>query len=223
MNYAIILAGGTGSRAGGPLPKQFQKIGERSMLWRSVEAFFAFDPMCKIILVVHPAFLKKWDTLFGEEERSSGISGIIKVEGGASRIESVRNALRFVREEGKVFIHDAARPFVTAELIKRGNATVGKGIGAVPVIPLTDSLRHITPEGSEAVPRSEYVAVQTPQIFYSEDILNAYNSLTNSEGLTDDASVAERNGVKIELYKGDPANIKITTKIDLEKYTDRNR
>lgn len=214
MNYALILAGGTGSRAGGPLPKQFQEVGGKRMLWWSIEAFKAFDPDCRIVLAVHPDFIDSWDELFGEEERAAGIE-LIKVRGGNSRIESVRNALRAVtRPDAKVFIHDAARPFVSTDLIRRGLDAVAKGIGAVPAVPVTDSMRRLTPGGSEGVVRSDYVAVQTPQVFICSDIKKAYEALEDEAGLTDDASVAERHGIRIVLFEGDPANRKVTNPSD---------
>lgn len=221
-NYALILAGGTGSRAGGPLPKQFQTIRGLRMLWWSVEAFRAFDPDCRIVVAVHPAFLGRWEELLGEEERALGIR-LVKTAGGASRTESVANGLRAIWEmerdkegDATVFIHDAARPFVTPEIIRRGAETAGEGTGAVPAIPLSDSIRMLAADGSRAADRSAFVAVQTPQVFRLKDIKEAYDALPdeNDPSLTDDASVAERHGLRIALYEGDPANRKITNPSD---------
>lgn len=224
MNYAVILAGGAGTRAGGPLPKQFQMVGTRRMLWWSVDAFRAFDPSCRIVLVIHPDFLSRWDDLFAEEERERGLA-FLKVAGGKSRIASVRNALESIhalekgndRKDIKVFIHDAARPFVTPALIGRGAATVSPGRGAVPVVPLSDSIRKITPEGSVSVDRGDYASVQTPQIFHLNDIYWAYAMVEDESGLTDDASVAERSGVPIDTFEGDAANFKITNPSDFSR------
>lgn len=192
------------------------------MLWWSVETFRSFDPDCRIILVVHPYYLEHWNDLFGEEEKSLGIE-IHKVKGGGSRIESVHNGLEAIAgiimsekdtDVCKVFIHDAARPFVTSELIKRGSEKVLEGTGAVPAIPLTDSIRKLTANGSESASRTEFVAVQTPQIFLFKDIKAAYDALKDEEGLTDDASVAERFGLRIEIFSGEPSNFKITNPSD---------
>lgn len=217
MNYALILAGGTGTRAGGPLPKQFQIAGGKRILWRSVEAFLKFDPACEIVLVVHPDFLRDWDSIFGDEEKTLPHK-IHKVKGGASRIQSVRNGLDFIFKvasgETKVFIHDSARPLVTPELIKRGAEVLRPGEGAVPVVPITDSIRKLTAGSSIAVRREDYVAVQTPQIFYLPDIYKAYSALEDETGLTDDASVAEKSGLNIVTFPGDAANIKITNPSD---------
>lgn len=220
-NFALILAGGTGTRAGGDLPKQFQKVGGRRLFWRSVDAFRDFDPHCSIILVVHPYFLENWDAVFGDEEKEEEIS-VFKTEGGATRIESVRKGLEFVAslpdftEDSVVFIHDSARPNVSPQLIGRGAATVNARVGAVPAVPLSDSIRQLTGEGSRAVDRSEYVAVQTPQVFLAGDIIEAYKAVKSEDGLTDDASVAERAGIHIDLYEGDPSNIKITHPSDFK-------
>lgn len=220
MNYAIILAGGTGSRAGGLLPKQFQLIAGRRMFWWSVLAFRRFDPECRIILVVHPDFIDA----FSDEEESTGIP-LLKVPGGSSRIESVRNGLTRIlsecpdgagSDEVRVFIHDAARPLVTPELIARGAEMAGKGVGAIPVVALSDSIRRLTAEGSEAADRAAFVAVQTPQIFMLPDIAAAYDAVKEGRGLTDDASVAERFGLKIVTFSGDPANFKVTNPNDLK-------
>lgn len=216
MNYAVILAGGSGSRAGGALPKQFQIVKGRRLIWWSVDAFKSFDPHCKIILAVHPEFLKNWDSLFIEEEKARGIE-ILKVPGGETRFHSVKNALSCIEEkDASVFIHDGARPLVSPQLIKRGSGSVSKGEGGVPAVPLVDSIRMISPEGSIAVDRSSFMAVQTPQVFISEDIKQAYDAIDDPSGFTDDASVAEKFGIKINLFEGDSRNIKVTNPEDFK-------
>ena len=223
QNIAIILAGGTGSRAGGDLPKQFRVVGGKRLFWYSVEAFHRFDSDCRILLVVHPDFLRRWEELFGDEERSLPFP-LEKTAGGMSRIRSVRNALKYLDgEEGRVFIHDAARPLVTSELIYRGAGAFGPGVGAVPVIPLSDSIRKLERDGSIAVKREEYVAVQTPQVFLLSELKAAYDALVNEDGFTDDASVGESYGLKIVTFPGDPDNIKITNPSDFQRLSDFNR
>lgn len=196
------------------------------MLWWSVCAFQGFDNGCVAILVVHPQYLAQWEDMFSAEESAFSMR-IEKVAGGASRIESVRNGLKKVGEiigvEGLkderniVFIHDSARPLVTPELITRGCIAVDCGVGAVPTISVADSLREIKDTGEiVAVNRNRFLAVQTPQVFVYEDINMAYDNVKEEEGLTDDASVAERVGIRIKTYPGDPANFKVTTSIDLK-------
>lgn len=197
------------------------------MLWWSVEAFKNFDEDCRVVLAVHPDYLANWDALFGEEEKALKYD-LVKVAGGSSRIESVRNGLRKIKdisdkdasskEEIKVFIHDAARPLVTPELIGRGEEKIEKGVGAVPVIPVTDSLRQVGPDGTWPVDRQNYVAVQTPQIFLLDDILAAYEAVSEEKGLTDDASVAEKFGLRVEVFEGDPENIKVTNPSDFKRF-----
>lgn len=219
MNYAIILAGGSGVRAGGSLPKQFQYIGNCRMIWWSVNAFLRFDPECHIILVVHPAFLATWKEQFGEEERKLGVE-LYKIAGGESRFESVKQGLLHILAiedapgDAVVFIHDGARPLVTSQLIERGYKKISRGKGAIPVVPLTDSIRIKNGKGSRAVNRSDFMAVQTPQIFYFDDIFHAYNQVDNTDSLTDDASVAESYGLNIISFPGDPSNLKVTNPED---------
>lgn len=189
------------------------------MLWWSVEQFLRFDPACLILLVVHPLFLETWEREFGEEEKMLG-HPVLKTAGGSSRVESVRNGLNFLESLGvdgaaKVFIHDGARPLVTEEMIRTGEAVASEGIGAVPVVPLSDSIRELRDDRSIAVDRNNYRAVQTPQIFLFKDIRAAYDAVsTEDSSLTDDASVAERFGMNILTYPGDPRNIKVTNPID---------
>lgn len=220
MNIILILAGGSGTRAGGPLPKQFRNIKGRRMVWCSVDTFKTYDPECLIIIAVRPDFLNNWEKLFGEEEAALGVN-LIKVEGGYTRVDSVKNCLNYLKnnkkeilEGAKIFIHDAARPFVSDSLIRRGADVVEEGIGAVPVIPVTDSLRKINGDSTVTVNRSDYVAVQTPQIFMASDIMKAYDDIKTGEIFTDDASVAEHSGLKIKVFPGDPINKKITNPDD---------
>lgn len=197
------------------------------MFWWSVDEFHRFDQACRIVLAVHPEYLERWKELFGEEEEAFGYK-INLVAGGKSRIESVRNALSFIKklqeneeigENDLVYIHDAARPLVTPELISRGSKLVEKGIGAIPVVPLTDSIRRLDADGSSrSVERSRYVAVQTPQIFRVKDICAAYDKVGDESGFTDDASVAENNGMKIVTFPGEPSNIKVTTPFDFTHF-----
>lgn len=227
MNYAIILAGGTGSRAGGPLPKQFQKVGGKRIIWRSVEAFRNFDPSIKIIVALHGDFMNLWNN-FLEEEGFDG-SDFKVVEGGETRFGSVKNALEFIERseilgsasgcetEDMVFIHDAARPLVSIELIARGKECVEKGVGGIPVIPVTDTIRMVSNEGTKVVDRSLLLAVQTPQVFMLEDIAAAYRNQSDSRVFTDDASVAEAYGLKINTFEGDPKNFKITNPDDIKR------
>lgn len=215
--YAIIVAGGEGNRAGGSVPKQFRKICGIPMLWWSVRAFYEADPSTTVILVLHPGFFDDWDILYSELPEEDRRIPVLISCGGRNRLESVRNGLMSVPhgEAALVAVHDAARPLVTAAMISLGWKTAAEHLTAVPVTDMTDSLRRVSgPEGSESVPRKEYVKVQTPQVFDASILKSAY-SATLDDTMTDDASVVERSGTGIRLYKGDPDNFKVTNPSDI--------
>ena len=213
--YAIVLAGGEGHRAGGEVPKQFQSLNGLPVLWWSVKAFHQENPDTHIILVIHPGYFDLWDTIaesLPEEEKA------LKFElccGGRSRLESVKNGLMMVTEDDALLaVHDAARPLLTPAMISAGWECAGEKGAAVPAVPMSDSLRRLTPDGSVAVLRKDYVTVQTPQVFRSGIIKEAYGR-PMSPDFTDDASVVEAAGVKVSLYPGEPTNIKITHPLDI--------
>ncbi|MGZ4038440.1 MAG: IspD/TarI family cytidylyltransferase, partial [Bacteroidia bacterium] len=136
-------------------------------------------------------------------------------EGGDTRFHSVKNGLAHVKDSnGVVGIHDAARPLVSVETIRNCFETAAQKGNAVPVISLSESLRHIENNLSRAVNRSDYKIVQTPQCFKTGLIKTAFEQ-DYSSAFTDDATVAEQAGLKINLVEGNPENIKITTPADL--------
>ena len=224
---AIILGGGSGLRAGGEIPKQFQSINGKPMLWWSIKAFHKEDPSTEIIVVLHPEYFDLWNELITKIPKDEHIYHNI-VCGGRSRWHSVYNGLLEIDSETDSFvaIHDGARPLITIDMISRGWITAKNHRAAIPFVPLTDSIRKKNNEiDSEAVNRSDFVAVQTPQIFDSALIKQAYtmpNDLrfTNPSGtfgippFTDDASVVESINHPIALYEGDINNIKVTNPMD---------
>ncbi len=213
--YAVIVAGGEGNRAGGSIPKQFQLLKGVPVLWWSVRAFHEEDPSTKIILVLHPGFLDDWDIMFSELPEEDRKIPVHISCGGRSRLESVKNGLMSVPDEDAlVAVHDAARPLVTPELIARGWEAARRYKAAVPVVPMTDSIRRLDGDASQAVPRKDYVKVQTPQVFDASLLKAAYHQTLGS-GMTDDASVAEAAGHSICLFEGSPYNMKITGPMDL--------
>lgn len=215
--YAVIVAGGEGNRAGGAVPKQFRLVGGVPLLWWSVRAFHEEDPETEIILVLHPGFFDDWDILYsGLPEEDRKIKPKL-VCGGRSRLDSVKNGLLSVPagEKSLVAVHDAARPMVTAGLIKRGWFAALESGAAVPVVPMADSIRRLLRERSESVPRKDYVKVQTPQIFDADVIKGAYTAPLG-EGMTDDASVVEASGHSIRLFEGEQENFKVTEPFDLD-------
>ena len=214
--YAIIVAGGEGTRLGGGLPKQFRELAGRPVLWWSLKAFHEEDPDVKLRVVLHPGFFDEWDILVNSLPENERIPHEV-VCGGRSRTESVRNGLNSVpaSDDVLVAIHDAARPLVSVEMISAGwEAALATG-GAVPAVPVTDSLRRLTAGGSEAVDRSGYVAVQTPQVFRAGMLKRAYDELPGAV-YSDDATAFEAAGGKVALFQGSPDNVKITNPGDIE-------
>ncbi|MBD5265066.1 MAG: 2-C-methyl-D-erythritol 4-phosphate cytidylyltransferase [Bacteroides sp.] len=214
--YAVIVAGGEGTRLGGGLPKQFRPLLGRPVLWWSLKAFHDEDPEVNIRVVLHPDYFDVWqglvESLPAEERFSHDI-----VAGGKSRTESVKNGIESIPSSDNVLIavHDAARPLVGKEMIARGWKAASESGGAVPAIPVTDSLRHVSGSGSEAVDRSEYVAVQTPQVFRSDLLKDAYARQPEAV-FSDDASAFEAAGLKPVLFEGSNLNMKITNPGDIE-------
>lgn len=212
--YAVIVAGGSGTRMGGGIPKQFRSLCGRPMLWWSLKAFHDEDNNTEIILVLPENFISLWEDFFSTLPKGDRFPHLITI-GGASRTESVLNGLRLIEDEDSlVAVHDGARPLVSPQTITRGWALAEERQAAVPVVPVVDSLRKITGDHSEAVDRSRFRAVQTPQVFRTEVLLKAYKAL-NGETFTDDASVVENLGIEIALFEGNPENMKITNPKDL--------
>lgn len=209
--YAIIVAGGTGSRMGGNVPKQFLPLKDKPVLYYSVKAFLDAYDDCQVILVLPVAFIDMGQEIidaYFEKER------IRIATGGDTRFQSVRNGLRLVQEESIVFVHDAVRCLVSTDLIHRCYDVAMQTGSAIPVILSRDSVRLIDEEHSEPIDRSTIAFVQTPQTFHSKILLPAYE-IDYKDKFTDEATVVEAYGLKISLTNGEEANIKITRPIDL--------
>lgn len=214
--YAIIVAGGEGTRMGGALPKQFHDLcGAPVIVW-SMRAFRKEDPLTELILVINPRFKNSWDETFNSLKDADDLAHIV-VGGGSSRTESVKNGLMVVPDGEDVFVavHDAARPLVSPEIISRGWQTAVISGCAVPCVPVTDSLRILEENNNHAVDRSKFVAIQTPQVFNADILKKAY--LENPEKtFSDDATACEAVGVKTILFDGAHSNFKITNPGDIE-------
>lgn len=221
----LILAGGRGLRAGAEMPKQFVKLLGIPVLWWSVRAFHAEDPEVEITLVMHPDWFAEWEMIHASLPAEDQAIRVRLVPGGETRGDSVRNGLEELTcdAETLVAVHDAARPLITCELIARGWKAAAETGTAVPVVPVTDSLRELSPVtdshrklsdvGSRMTDRARFVAVQTPQVFRADLLAEAYR-LEERPEFTDDASRVEALGKKITLYQGDPTNLKITNPAD---------
>jgi 2-C-methyl-D-erythritol 4-phosphate cytidylyltransferase len=210
--YIIIVGGGVGKRMEAGQPKQFLPLNGRTILQHTLEAFHASDPTFKYIVVLPESSIDFWKSHVKIKKIS--IPHIV-VEGGKERFHSVRNALASIDGKGIVAIHDAVRPFVSKQTLKNCFEGVKKSGNAVPVIEVSDSIRIITSSGSDMVNRTLVKRVQTPQCFLLPEIKKAYEQEYNPK-FTDDASVAEAMGMKINLVEGNPENIKITTPFDMQ-------
>lgn len=210
--YIIIVGGGTGKRMNAGQPKQFIPIHNKTILQHTLEAFHKFDPTFKYIVVLPETSIDFWKSHV--KIKKITIPHAV-IAGGKERFHSVRNALVSIHGKGIVAVHDAVRPFVSKQTLKNCFEGVKKAGNAVPFLDVNDSIRIVTARGSEAVNRSLVKRIQTPQCFRLEDLKKAYEQEYNPN-FTDDASVAESIGIKINLVQGNDENIKITTPFDLE-------
>ena len=211
--YAIIVAGGKGLRMGGELPKQFLPIEGRPVLMRTLDAFHECDPSMTLILVLPVDHQPYWHELC--REYHFAVPHLI-ADGGSTRFHSVQSGLALVDapEEALVAVHDGVRPFVSHTVIEHCFQDAERYGAVVPVIPVVETVRHLTESGSETVSRDAYRLVQTPQTFRASLLRRAYEQ-SYCEGFTDDASVVEALGYAIHLVEGNRENIKLTTPFDL--------
>ena len=209
--YAIIVAGGSGSRMQHDIPKQFIPVAGKPILMHTIERFYNYSAHIRLVVVLPKEQLETWRELCREHEFKIFH---MTVPGGATRFGSVKNGLGAVIGDGLVAVHDGVRPFVAKETIAVAFAAAANyGSGVVAVSP-KDSIRELTADGSIAVPRANYKLVQTPQVFRASILQRAYEQPVQAH-FTDDASVVESIGEKITLVEGSYRNIKITTPEDL--------
>jgi 2-C-methyl-D-erythritol 4-phosphate cytidylyltransferase len=209
--YAIIVAGGSGTRMGGNLPKQFMLLKDKPVLYYTLKAFNeAYDDL-QIILVLPADYIDMGQEIidaYFDKDR-------IKITaGGDTRFQSVKNGLVFVENESIIFVHDGVRCLLSKELIHRCYAQAIETGTAIPAIVSKDSIRLLTEEGNEAFDRSKVMLIQTPQTFHSKILLPAFQ-IDYKEKFTDEATVVEAYGMKVSLVEGEERNIKITQPVDL--------
>jgi len=209
--YVVIVAGGSGKRMGAEIPKQFLELAGRPVLMHTIERFKAFNESIEIITVLPENQLRHWMEL--QKKYSFTVPQTI-VKGGSTRFYSVKNGLLFVNVPGLVAIHDGVRPFVSLDTINRCFETAEKLGNAIPSISPTESLRIVTDTGSRPVNRLNVKQMQTPQVFNAELIKKAYLQDYKPE-YSDDATVLEDTGERINLIEGNRENIKITNPEDL--------
>ena len=207
----IIVAGGSGRRMGGPLPKQFMMLGNEPILARTINTVHEALPAAQIVVVLPEAHMEMWRNLAARFD----VAAHDIAAGGAERFHSVSNGLAALDDGvGCIAVHDAVRPLLTKKLIVRLVLEAERCDAVIPVIAPTDSCRMTDAEGSHAVDRQTLRLVQTPQVFRAEVLRKAYGQ-PFSPAFTDDASVVEAAGYRIALCEGERENIKITTPADL--------
>ncbi len=211
---AVIVAAGRGTRMEAGRNKLLLPLSHQTILEYAIQPFLRHPRIKQVYLVVAGKDREFVSELFVDEP-------VLLVEGGPRRQDSVHFALEAISREnnhsGFVLVHDGARPFCTLELIDRVLRGCGENGSAIPVVPLTDTIRRIENNRSELMDRSSLFAVQTPQGF-KWDLLWKASSLAHEKGwdVTDDASLLEMNGMSVHSVPGDQCNLKITTAADLE-------
>jgi 2-C-methyl-D-erythritol 4-phosphate cytidylyltransferase len=209
--YAVIVAGGIGSRMKANLPKQFLLLNGKPVLYYTLQTFLKSYPDLQIILVLpeeHIAAGQEIIDAFFDYDR------ITITVGGRTRFHSVQNGLQLVTEESIVFVHDGVRCLLSTELIQRCYQAAVEFGSAIPVTDSKDSVRLVNEQGNDPVDRTLVKLVQTPQTFHSKILLPAF-TIDYKDKFTDEATVVEAFGLKVHLIEGEEGNIKITRPVDL--------
>lgn len=211
QKYVLIVAGGSGKRMERGLPKQFIEVNGLPILMHTMNQFFSFDPSMPLTLIIPETQQHYWQILCMKHNFTLPHQ---ICPGGPERFFSVKNGLETLPDRGLVAVHDGVRPLVSIDTIKRCFQKAKKTQAAIPVMPLTESIRKTNGDSSTAVDRSNYVLVQTPQVFSVELLKKAYQQEFDTN-FTDDASVVEKLNHPIHLVDGNPENLKITRPMDL--------
>lgn len=209
--YAIIVAGGSGTRMGGSLPKQFMQLRDKPVLYHTLKTFLeAYDDL-QIILVLPVEYTNMGQEIidaYFDKDR-------IKITtGGDTRFQSVKNGLSLVQNESIIFVHDGVRCLLTKNLIQRCYQQAVESGTAIPAVVSKDSIRLLTEEGNHAYDRNKVMLVQTPQTFHSKILMPAFH-IDYKDKFTDEATVVEAFGIHVSLVEGEENNIKITRPVDL--------
>lgn len=212
---AIIAAGGSGTRLGADVPKQFLELGDRTILARSVDAFATHERIAEVVIALPPGA--------GAGFEGRGTTTIKVVPGGSRRQDSVANAFDAVSPSADVvLVHDAARPFVSAAVISRTIDAAAEHGAAIAALAVTDTVKQVTMEEGRRVivgtiPRESIYLAQTPQGFRREVLAKAVAAGRGEAVATDEASLAELAGHPVHIVEGDIENVKITTAEDLDR------
>ena len=209
--YAVIVAGGYGNRMNSSIPKQFILIKNKPVLFYAIDVFLKSYNDLHIILVLPEEHISKGqeiiDAWFGNKR-------ITICAGGRTRFHSVQNGLQLINEESIIFVHDGVRCLLTQQLIERCYLQAEKTGSAIPAISSKDSIRLVTEDGNVPLNRENVMLIQTPQTFHSKILLPAFK-IDYKDKFTDEATVVEAYGLKVNLIEGEINNIKITTPADI--------
>ena len=209
--YSIIVAGGSGIRMRGSVPKQFMLLKDKPVLYYTLKAFLESYDDLQIILVLPIDYIdigqEIIDAYFDKDR--------IKITaGGETRFQSVKNGLALVEKESIIFVHDGVRCLLSKELIYRCYDKAVETGTAIPAIVSKDSIRLVLEDSNEAFDRNKVMLIQTPQTFHSKILLPAFQ-IDYKDKFTDEATVVEAYGLKVSLVEGEENNIKITRPVDL--------
>jgi len=214
---AVVVAAGRGVRAGGNLPKQYRELAGEPVIRSSLALFAWHGQIAAVQAVIHPDDRSSYDTA------AKGLRLLAPVPGGATRQASVRAGLEALsgRPPDIVLVHDAARPFCSAELVSRAIVACGETGAAIPALEVTDTIKRVDAGGYVAgtVDRAHLRAVQTPQAFKFSVLLEAHHRAAQEgrDDFTDDAALAEWAGIKVATFPGESGNVKLTTDEDFAK------
>lgn len=224
MNIAIILSGGVGSRMGLDIPKQYVVVNGQPIISYCLQTFLCNEQTDAIVIGV----ADEWKEYVMEQvEILHPVKPVFYAEPGETRQYSIFNALRVIKEQGYdedgiVIIHDGARPLVSDELINRCYEACGRADGSMPVIAVKDTT-YYSEDGksiTSLLDRSKLWAGQAPEAFVFGKYLQIHENISHEELLKINGSteIAFKQGLKVEMVKGDPMNFKITTPEDLSNF-----
>lgn len=215
--YLIVMAAGSGTRMGGDIPKQFMELEGKAVLQKTIEVFLKAVPDIKVITVLQESYIEYWRNYCLEH---NFMCPQVLVKGGITRFHSVKNALAKVPDGALVAVHDGVRPLVSVSFLKDIFEKAEDVPALIPVLPCVDTMKVLHRKGDElvtaegeSVDRSVLFSAQTPQMFHSEILKQAYDQAYDT-AFTDDASVVLKNGKNLSYLSGERFNIKLTTQDD---------
>ena len=209
--FAVLVAGGIGSRMKSEIPKQFLTLINKPVFIHTIEKFQQAIPEIQIILVLPEEHVATGQDLLNDFHSSANIS---ITTGGMTRFHSVQNGLSCIRENGIVLVHDAVRCLVSTQLISKSVEACKNYGSAIPVVASKDSVRIKSDNQYKVADRNDVMLVQTPQVFHADILKQAFKAAYN-DTFTDEATVVEHAGHTLHFVEGEINNIKITTPVDL--------